>query len=305
MANASMEDLMRLVAGKRAEIKARSGSFNNAAKIPLGKSRWRILPSWRGDFITFSHDFGQHFVKDADGNVKAVLVCEHETFGGHCPHCDLVADAIRSCTDDNLVKIMREWKARKIYLVNALRMDGADADASKPILLGMTTTAMDQYLQLMMERNNDDINILSLEEGRDVIISREGQGINTRYNVNDAAKSTKVDPSVMEKLINIDDWITTEKTRGQAKAAQLAATRAMLLGTSAPASRIVTPVKAIAAATTKPLVPSSRVIEEDEPPVDTVTEEEVAVVDVSEDELVSATSSMDDDALAKLLDDLD
>jgi hypothetical protein len=80
---------------------------------------------------------------------------------------------------------------------------------------------MDDYLALLQERSADEINLLSLEDGRDVIITKEGSGFSTEYKLNDAPKNTKIDVKVMESVIDIDAWIDAEFRKGVLKGTAL------------------------------------------------------------------------------------
>lgn len=307
----SMDDLLALVRNKRADIKASSGGFQNAQKLPTGKSRWRILPGWDAtNRNNFSHDFGQHYVKDKDGSVKGVYVCEAETFGRTCTICNLLDDSKRSTRDDGVLNLLKEMDARKVYIVNALRMDGAGADPKKPVLLQLPKSAMEQYLGLVEERAGDEINILSMEEGRDVIINKEGAGLTTKYNVNDAPRNTAVDESVLTDLVNLDEWIDKELRRGIAKGIAIAegTVRAVASMPASPASIATSlamtspsPVGPLmlgsgsgsATAMMASLVPNPRVIEVEEEPVTTTVASK------------TATSVIDNDDLDALLKELD
>jgi hypothetical protein len=309
----NMDELLALVQGKRAEIKARSGDYNNAEKIPAGKSRWRILPGWKTP-VKFFHEFAQHFIKDKDGNVKVVYVCENKTFGRPCGVCDVLGDAMRATKgDDKVLKLLGESKSRFTYLVNALRMDGENKNPKKPVLLQVPTKVMDDYMALMGERAGDDIAILDAENGRDMVITREGSGFNTEYKLNDAASNTAVDPEALKALIDIDAWIDNELRKGIAKGTALLESTLKTI-TSIP----ITTTARISGPSVASLVPSSRVIEVEVE--DAVTEVAVApaapaaaapapAAQASAPAVAPAASGvaggMDDEELAALLKSLD
>ena len=303
MANINMKELMDLVNAKRTQIKARSGGFTNTVKPPAGRSRWRILPSWRGeDNAVFFHDFAQHFAKDREGNVKAVFLCEENTFGHECPYCAKVGEAIRSTKDDGALKILKEMKSKPTYVMNAVRLDGESADAKKPVLLQLPSMAMDLFLNLLQERQDDGILILDPKEGRDIIISREGSGQLTKYKITDGAKNTAVDPEALTALINIDEFLAQERAKSQAKRIEI-----LESATSSVAGMISGTAGFVSPSLSRGLVPAAAA------KVTAASEKPGRVIDV-EVEQVEATkpapapSSPDletDEELAKLLDDLD
>lgn len=289
----ALDDLMALVQNKRAEIKANSGNSLKPMKPPTGKSTWRILPSWRsvGD-SNFSHPFAQHFIKDRNGDIKAVFVCDAKTHGKECGVCDTINTAVRSTKDDKILALVNELKSGRSELVNALRMDGTDADPKKPVLLQLPVQSVfDPFLSLWVERMADSINILDLAAGRNIIIEREGSGLNTKYTVKDAAKESAIDSSVMDKLINIDEWIENETRRGLTKSTSIVDNMThQFLG--------LTPGSAVARLTASPavmgMVPASRIIEADEAPITTTIEHvpatPVAVAQVAAAPVVSVVT---------------
>lgn len=201
------------------DIDARKAAGINAIRPPAGETRWRILPGWRkSDRETFYHYYGRHWVKDADGKVLATYLCERDTYGKPCPICDAVGDAIRSTRDDKVLEQLKEMTSRRGVVVNAVQIAGPQADPTKPVLLDLPPTLFEMTLiPLMASRAGDDINLLDLKEGRDIIITRSGTGLSTRYNLTDAAKSTSVDAALLDRLIDIDAWLTAEKSRGDVK----------------------------------------------------------------------------------------
>jgi hypothetical protein len=269
MASLSLSDLRNLVTNKRAEMDAKSGK-NNAVKPPPGKSRWRVLPGWRAaEPLVFFHDFAQHWIKDTEGNVKGVYVCERDTYGRECEICDMIGQAIRAVPDKTspVADALKEMRAKGGILVNACRIDGGDGNASKPVLLNLAKSAFTDFLSLIGQRADDDINMLDLQKGRDIIIERRGSGLTTEYGVNDAAKETKISESVMENLINIDQWIEAERNKGLTKGLGLiASTTRVWLGGPVTTSFLKSLTPPLAAALAAP-APASRIIdvEVDEP----------------------------------------
>ena len=315
----NLEALMKLAQDKKTNIAARS-NFSNLVRPPQGKSKWRILPGWReGEPEVFWHDFGQHYIKDKDGNVKAVLVCPKDTFGLECEICDSLYDMIRSTKDDSTLKLLKELKSRQSHIVNAVRLDGADANPKKPVLLNIPGSVLSEYLtNLANYQKDDDINILDVKEGRAVNIDRTGTGLNTKYSLNVAGKSDAVDPAALASLINIDDYIEGEKVRGATKAGMFDSAARTIMSLSG--SSVYVPSSAA-----KMLSTPSRVIEADVEkaevtwatsptapktvPATVLSDDEIdnAVVDstVSKSTVSKADAPVEDEELKRLLAELD
>jgi hypothetical protein len=257
--------LLSKIQNAQQNIDARKASGINAIRPPAGETRWRILPGWRKtDRETFYHYYGKHWVKDAQGKILATYICEQDTFSRPCAICDTLREAIRSTKDDKILELLKEMTSRRGVLVNAVQIAGPQADPTKPVLLDLPPSLFDNtFIPLVASRLGDDINMLDLKEGRDIIVKRDGTGLSTRYNLTDAAKSTMVDPGLMEKVVDIDAWIASEKGRGDVKGiaplneqirARLSGPGsgrvigASLVGSSSAAAALAPPMRALEAA---------------------------------------------------------
>src|SRR4051794_21809806 len=114
----STEALMKLIADRKASV-----SRIKTIKPNPGRNRYRILPGWRknGD-PTFYHDFGQHFIKNAAGEVKAVFICSDKTFGRPCAVCDSIGEGIRASVSDQQKKMLEDSRANARVLLNVLHL---------------------------------------------------------------------------------------------------------------------------------------------------------------------------------------
>jgi hypothetical protein len=197
---------MDLVKKKREDIKA-AGNKERPVRPAPGKNRFRILPSWRGAGQMFWRDYGQHWIKEVGAGeggrdkVHAVFTCKAITDGERCEVCEAIANAKAMAQTDEEVKELKESDANTSILFNALKLDGENPD--QPIILTLTRTTADKFFELMDEYGET---IIDLDEGIDIVITREGSGLETKYNVIPAAKSKAVNKSVMERLHNLDDY---------------------------------------------------------------------------------------------------
>lgn len=216
--------LKDMIANKRRNLAA-SGRKDRPVKPPQGKSRWRILPSWTGESDgAFFRDFGQHFIKGEDGNVKAVYTCNAVTNGEPCDVCNAVQAYAGEAGSDAEQKIAKEMRANKMMLFNALHRDGETPD--KPVILGVSANVATDILSVLEDfMDETDGNPLALDEGTDIVIERTGSGFDTRYRVALALKSKPVDKSVLTQLHNLDDYVLeSDEGRLRALAAVSAAT---------------------------------------------------------------------------------
>lgn len=214
--------LMELVNQKKAAL---NRNTQRTVNPPEKKSRWRILPSWReGGDPTFYHDFGQHFIKDSGGNIKAVYVCVDKTYGKPCQVCDALRHAIKATEDDAMVELLKSAGSSHRILVNALQVDGDNP--KDPVILALSPKTFDEFLNIIKEWGED---VLTLEKGMDIVIERTGKGLQTKYSVTPGAGSKPVDPEVMKRITNLDDYVAQESEEQAKRAlANLSAVAGML-----------------------------------------------------------------------------
>lgn len=210
--------LMDLIKSKKAALN--SGKRQKTIKPADGRNRYRILPGWKMELKggelsgdpTFYHDFGQHFIKDEAGEMKAVYICTDKTFGRPCGVCDTINKAMHSTTDDSMLKVMKEAKAAGRILINVLAVDGDTPN--EPQILELAPTAFAEVLNIFAEWGD----ITDLADGKDVIVERSGKGIGTRYSVQIAAKSKPVSADVWKKCANLDEYVAQESEEQAARA---------------------------------------------------------------------------------------
>lgn len=214
-----MVDIFSILAQKKQEIDAKSGRRAKTAKLPTGKSRWRILPGWRGgDDQQFWHDFGQHFLKGPEDLTKvlAAYVCVDSTFGKPCEICQGLQTGIMATRDDRVLKALEEGKASKRIVVNACRRDSSEPD--KVEVLELPPSVFAQFADAAGTFHKDGVNVIDLESGHDVWFSKEGSGKSTKYGVTLAVKATAIPAAVMGNLHNLDEYVSQEYEQGKQKA---------------------------------------------------------------------------------------
>lgn len=199
-----MPTIQELIQQKRKEIEDKKNSTLKTFKPVNGKHRYRILPSWKEGSPQFFHDFGMHWIKDyvgGDKKLQSVYVCADKTFGEPCPVCEAISQAFKYATDDNVVEILKEAYAGQRYLMNVLHRSGSEPETPQLMEIGIKIFA--QICEIIEEFGD----ITDIEDGIDITISRSGSGFDTEYLVVPAAKSDPVNPSVLEKLYDIDAYV--------------------------------------------------------------------------------------------------
>lgn len=159
------------------DSESRSGNYNNAEydKLQQGKNVRRIL--WpKGDSDSFYSEGFLHFNLGEDGNT--VVTCP-KTFGSkeRCPICEYVEELQKSKNKED-AKLASKLKAtRKIY-VNAISRDDEE---ETPKVLPIGVTVLKGLLEAICDPDYGDIT--DPDEGRDVTITRKGEGMKTEYSV--------------------------------------------------------------------------------------------------------------------------
>ncbi|MEZ2310849.1 hypothetical protein AB6809_29815 [Paraburkholderia sp. RCC_158] len=208
------QSLMDLLAKRKA---ATGGQ--KTIKPKTGRNRYRILPGWRknGD-PTFYHDFGQHFIKDAAGAVKAVYVCVDKTFGRPCEVCDAVAQGIQMSTDDLTKKRVEDAKASGRVLLVVLELDGTQPTVPQILEVAPTVFNGNKGVGGIINLFDEWPNMLDPVNGNDIIIEKSGAGMDTRYAVQIAGASKPVPPDALTKICDLDAYVQQENDQAHQRA---------------------------------------------------------------------------------------
>ena len=228
--------LLDLLKEKKQSLAA--GKKGKTAKPPAGRSLWRILPSWRGEGQQFWHDFGQHFIKDASGNLVAIYVDTEKTYGRPSELNALINQAIKTTTDDTTMNLLKDAKASGSVLLNAIQVDSPDK-SSEVQILEIRPSVFEQIVSIATEYETEGESIFDVKAGRELIIERVGTGLKTKYSVQVAAKNRGVVPNDVEKqLHDLDTYVQQESADGAFRALNAVKSIAGLLpapGTGGPA----------------------------------------------------------------------
>jgi len=312
--SASLKETLALLKGAKNKY-ARGGG--KTVKPKEGKTRVRIL---QGPDAKFWRDLGVHWIKNAEGKVLIAVGCDYYTYDKPCPIDTAIDKAMKAATSDDEVKMIKEWKAKKSVLLNALILDGPDASPD-PQVLELTPTTFGNFLSIMEEYADEVGNVLDAETGLDFIIERRGKGFDTEYTIMPAPKSKPVPKAALSKLNDLDDFIDREYFAGRntkalnfigeltgVKVALAAPTRSALL--TGPAGSVAEEVtetadevveRVVARKAAKTIEVEAEVVEELETPAPApkkaaapAPKASAALDDVDEDDLASVLSDLDD-----------
>ena len=217
------EKLMAMIASKKQSMK----KVVKPMKLLTGDNRIRLLPGWRSidkttgtvdvnADPTFFHDFGQHFVKNAAKELKAIYICTTQTFGTPCEVCDSLAQAVKVAGDDATIKTIEEAKSRKSFLLNVQMLDSTEPN--RPQILEVGFGIMSDLLNLLGETESAPLNVIN---GNVIKINRDGTGLNTKYTVGLALKNpttmltTDVSAASLKLINDLDEYVKQESVERQ------------------------------------------------------------------------------------------
>lgn len=202
--------LLELMKNKKQALKQKAKTL----KPNPGANRYVLLPGWRkGEEHVWFHDFGQHYVKNAAGEIQAVYVCADKTYGNPCPICEGLSKAIKSTLDDETVALLKEAASGQSYLMNVLALD-SDDDAT-PQILEVRKSVFAGIVDLIEEWGGA---VFDPESPQIITVNRDGKGLNTKYTVQISPKKHALPKGVLSKLNNLDDYVRQENEEQQRRA---------------------------------------------------------------------------------------
>ena len=187
-------------AEEEAQSKAEGGFGPPYVKLREGRNVVRILPPLPGQRSPFVRIW-QHFLKDAEGNT-VVFECPQRGKPSHeaqrCPAC---AEAERLDKSPNPVDKKRArdlWPSRRVF-ANAI--DRGDEDAGVK-LLAVGKTIHEELLNIAKDPEAGG-NFTHPVTGFDIVITRTGTGMDTRYKVTAARSNSPLSDDPDE----VDEWL--------------------------------------------------------------------------------------------------
>ena len=205
--------LMGLMKQKKAALTQKSKTL----KPQPGANQYILLPGWRkGEEHVYFHEFGQHFIKNAAGEIQAVYPCLDATYGRACPICEGVSMGIRMAADDDVVKQLEEAACgvkKQTYLLNVLALGSADPKTPqilevKKSAFGQIVAIVEEWAEGVFDESNPQI----------IILNRDGTGLNTKYTVQVSSKRSPMPADALTKLVNLDEYVLQENEENQRRA---------------------------------------------------------------------------------------
>lgn len=201
--------LMELMKNKKASLKQKEKTL----KPNPGSNRYILLPGWRkGEEHIWFHDYGQHYVKNAAGEIQAVYPCQDKIYQQPCPVCEGLAHAMRGA-DEETTERLKEATSKQSYLFNVLALDGEDPETPKILEVGKSVFG--QIVDLLEEWG---LSVFDPEQPQIITINRDGKGFNTKYTVQVSPKKHALHASTLSKLNNLDDYVRQENEEQQRRA---------------------------------------------------------------------------------------
>lgn len=211
-----MSALDKLIKDQKSKMEMRRSGFKKTAKLATGKNIIRILPSWRrndpnyagkDEAEQFWHEFSQHYIKDASGAIQAVAICKAKTYEQPCEICDALSQAaheVKSTGDQTMLDRLNEAKSGRRVLVNALIK--TSGSPNEVVILELPPKVFEDVLTIV-ESYGD---VTDTDEGQDLLITKEGSGLNTKYSVVPVPPKNNVkvvDKTLLTQLNNIDHFV--------------------------------------------------------------------------------------------------
>jgi hypothetical protein len=164
-----------------------------------GRNVIRILPEV-GDMKFFYQQVGRHNMPDDN---KTYWYCPSFTSEGEfpCPICEMVESLYKS-KDKSSRAMAGELRVRKMFWMNVIDRDNENAG---PMIY---TPGIQVFSAISSLINDPDYGIIyDLEDGIDLVITRKGSGLDTKYSVNPKRDSTKLHAD--QKVVN--GWVAKAK----------------------------------------------------------------------------------------------
>jgi hypothetical protein len=159
----------------------------------IGRNVIRIMPEV-GDMDFFFQPVGRHYFPDNNN-----VYCPDFTSEGEldCPVCEIV-DELRRSKDKASKKLAEGLGRRRSWWMNVIDRNNPGAG---PLIFTPGVTVFNSVISLINDPDYGDIT--DLEEGTDIVIEREGQGLDTSYEVKPRRKESPLSDDEEE----IDQWL--------------------------------------------------------------------------------------------------
>lgn len=138
------------------------------------------------------------------GFTKAPVNCP-QSAAGYCPICDAVRIA-KASGDPDEEKWAQSVEARRRFLFNVVNMDVAP-EQRKVQVLSAPFSLKQEILSLYTDPEYEQAIFL---EGRDLILTRTGTGLNTEYKAKIKMSATPFDETLLDEVFDLDNYVKVE-----------------------------------------------------------------------------------------------
>lgn len=194
---------------KLAETKKRTeGNGNNDQEIKWfaiqkGQNIVRILPPKEdgGDFYTEVH---VHYNLGLDG--KRQVVCPNHQEGKPCPVCELIEELKKGTPEEQ--QLAKDYKVKLKYYYNVMDTSLTEKDDRCGEVQVMSTgvQVFEQILGIICNPIFGDIT--DPDNGRDILLNKDGKGRNTSYSVQAHPQQTAVEYEFEDSLVDTSVFAT-------------------------------------------------------------------------------------------------
>lgn len=231
-----------------------SSNNQKTVKPKDGRNAYRILAptsaqaSWVPASGQYWADLGVHWIKaDKNGKPLAVVGDCDTVYQQPSVLNTAIEMAINSAMDEESKELYNEWKAKKSVLLNVIDRTAGD----DPVVLELTGTTFGKVMDLINVYDDAGRDITDPLSGVDIIITKTGKALNTKYEVMvDPAPPKPVSPDVLARTTDLHEFIAQNYFRGEEQKAlnciaQIAGVAVPALTGPATAAGVRTPTAAL------------------------------------------------------------
>jgi hypothetical protein len=152
-----------------------SGDLPPFLKLSEGKTHVRFLPPASGQNTPFVEVY-QHFIRGDDPDQKLIVFnCPKRMLKKKCPACEVGDQLFRSGRHADKERAKKYWPKRRIW-ANVLEV-GDEEEGVKAFAFGV------QIFESLLALRTDAGDFTDPKKGFEIIITRKGTGIKTKYEV--------------------------------------------------------------------------------------------------------------------------
>jgi len=159
----------------------------------VGKNTIRILPEV-GDMDFFFQPVGRHYFPDGRKVYCPSFTTEKDR---ECPVCEIVRE-LHSIGDKQSKKLASSLNVGRSWWMNVINRDNEDAG---PLMYTPGVMVFNSIISLINDPDYGDIT--DIDEGSDIVIDRDGTGIDTSYEVHGRRKESTLTDDDEE----LEEWL--------------------------------------------------------------------------------------------------